>query len=129
MRLLYTTGDGRLKWTEDLIRDKIPPYAILSHTWGGQEATFKDLQNYSNIEEVDEKVMEGYRKIFFCAHQAKRNDLNYFWVDTCCIDKTNSAELQEAINSMFRWYQNAEKCYVFLSDVENNSLEGNGNLR
>ncbi|KAF2878542.1 vegetative incompatibility protein HET-E-1 [Massariosphaeria phaeospora] len=129
MRLLYTTGDGRLGWTEDLIGDKIPPYAILSHTWGGQEATFKDLQNYSNIEEVDEKVMEGYRKIFFCSQQAKRDDLNYFWVDTCCIDKTNSQELQEAINSMFRWYQNAEKCYVLLSDVEKNFLEENGSLR
>ncbi|KAH6875175.1 hypothetical protein BKA58DRAFT_418768 [Alternaria rosae] len=129
MRLLYTAGGGRLRWTEDLIGDKIPPYAILSHTWGGQEATFKDLQNYGNIEEVDAKVKEGYRKIFFCAQQAKRDNLSYFWVDTCCIDKTNSQELQEAINSMFRWYQNAEKCYVLLSDVENNSLEGNGSLR
>jgi hypothetical protein len=120
MRLLYTTGNGRLGWTEDLVGDKIPSYAILSHTWGGQEATFRDLRNYSNIEEVDAKVQEGYRKIFFCAQQAKRDGLDYFWVDTCCIDKTNSQELQEAINSMFRWYQNAKKCYVYLSDVEFN---------
>ena len=109
MRLLHTTGDGRLGWTEDLIGDGIPPYAILSHTWGGQEATFKDLQHYSNIEEVDTKVKEGYQKIFFCAQQAMRDGLDYFWVDTCCIDKTNSTELQEAINSMFRWLQNAKK--------------------
>jgi KaiC/GvpD/RAD55 family RecA-like ATPase len=126
MRLLYTTGDGRLGWTEDLIGDKIPPYAILSHTWGGQEATFKDLRNYSNIEEVDAKFQEGYRKIFFCAQQAKRDNLDYIWVDTCCIDKTNNTELSEAINSMFRWYQNANKCYVFLSDVEGKSSEQNG---
>lgn len=129
MRLLYTTGDERIRWTEDLIGDEIPPYAILSHTWGGQEATFKDLRNYSNIEEVDAKVKEGYQKIFFCAQQAKRDNLGYFWVDTCCIDKTNNTELSEAINSMFRWYQNAEKCYVFLSDVEEKSLEQSGKLR
>jgi hypothetical protein len=128
MRLLYTTGDGRLEWTEDLIGDKIPPYAILSHTWGGQEATFKDLRNYSNIEEVDEKVKEGYGKIFFCAQQAKRHGLNHFWVDTCCIDKANNTELSKAINSMFRWYQNAKKCYVFLSDVGSDTLEGDGEL-
>jgi len=121
MRLLYTTCDGRLRWTDDLIGDKIPPYAILSHTWGGQEAAFKDLRNYSNLEEVDGKVQEGYRKIFFCAQQAKRDNLDYFWVDTCCIDKSSSQELQEAINSMFDWYQNAKKCYVYLSDVECNT--------
>jgi hypothetical protein len=121
MRLLYTTGEGRLEWTDDLTRDEISPYAILSHTWGGQEATFKDLRHYSTIEEVDAKVKEGYRKIFFCAQQAKRDGLDYFWVDTCCIDKTNSQELQEAINSMFGWYQNAKKCYVYLSDVECNT--------
>jgi Cdc6-like AAA superfamily ATPase len=121
MRLLYTTGEGRLEWTDDLIGDKIPSYAILSHTWGGQEATFKDLRHYSSMEEVDEKVKEGYRKIFFCAQQAKRDRLDYFWVDTCCIDKTNSQELQEAINSMFRWYQKAKKCYVYLPDVECNT--------
>ncbi|KAI5366970.1 hypothetical protein J4E82_010917, partial [Alternaria postmessia] len=121
MRLLYTTGEGRLEWTDDLIGDKIPSYAILSHTWGGQEATFKDLRHYSSMEEVDAKVKEGYQKIFFCAQQAKRDGLDYFWVDTCCIDKTNSQELQEAINSMFRWYQNAKKCYVYLPDVECNT--------
>jgi hypothetical protein len=43
--------------------------------------------------------------------------LQYFWVDTCCIDKSNAVELQEAINSMFRWYQDATKCYVYLQDV------------
>jgi hypothetical protein len=131
MRLLHTTGDGRLGWTEDLIGYGIPPYAILSHTWGGQEATFKDLQHYSNIEEVDTKVKEGYQKIFFCAQQAMRDGLDYFWVDTCCIDKTNSTELQEAINSMFRWLQNAKKCYVYLSDVECNTsnVDGKSNQR
>jgi hypothetical protein len=59
----------------------------------------------------------GYNKIQFCGQQVKRDGLQYFWVDTCCIDKSNHTELSEAINSMFRWYQKATKCYVFLSDV------------
>jgi hypothetical protein len=113
MRLLqYTSGD-ELAWTKDLIGDdKIPPYAILSHTWDeGQEVTFDDLMRNSG------KSKTGYNKIRFCASQAKRDGLDYFWIDTCCIDKSNNAELSEAIISMFRWYKNAERCYVYLSDV------------
>ena len=62
----------------------------------------------------------GYNKIRFCGEQARRDDLQYFWVDTCCIDKSSSTELQEAINSMFRWYCKSAmrlKCYVYLVDV------------
>jgi hypothetical protein len=127
MRLLYTDESGRLKWTEDLIGDKIPPYAILSHTWEeGHEVTFDDLKNRDAGKGVDEEDKHGYRKISFCAKQAKYDGLVYFWVDTCCIDKTNSVELQEAINSMFRWYENAKRCYVYLSDVEGHTLDGDG---
>jgi len=122
MRLLYTASDGALRWTKDIIRsEEIPPYAILSHTWGEQEVVFDDLKDI-----VDAQRKVGYRKIRFCAQQAKRDGLDYFWVDTCCIDKANNTELSKAINSMFRWYQNAKRCYVFLSDVENGTLEGNG---
>jgi hypothetical protein len=124
MRLLYTADNGRLGWTDDLIGDQIPPYAILSHTWDGQEVAYKDLRNYKDIEGVDARLRGGYQKIFFCAAQAKRDGLDYFWVDTCCIDKANNTELSEAINSMFRWYQNAEKCYVYLSDVKYSTLIG-----
>ncbi|KAF2630885.1 HET-domain-containing protein [Macroventuria anomochaeta] len=127
MRLLYTSSDGRLSSTEDLISGKIPPYAILSHTWQeGQEVTFDDLKNLDNVEDINAQNKEGYQKLRFCAQQAKRNGLDYFWVDTCCIDKSNSSELQEAINTMFRWYQNAERCYVYLSDVNNNIKDGDG---
>jgi hypothetical protein len=126
MRLLYTADNGRLGWTNDLVGDQIPPYAILSHTWDGQEVAYKDLHNYRDIEDVDPRLKGGYQKIFFCATQAKRDGLDYFWVDTCCIDKSNNTELSKAINSMFRWYQNAKKCYVFLSDVENDTLEDGG---
>jgi hypothetical protein len=58
--------------------------------------------------------------------QAKLDGLDYVWVDTCCIDKANNTELTKAINSMFRWYKDAKRCYVFLSDVRNDTLEGNG---
>lgn len=63
------------------------------------------------------KDKAGYAKLRFCGRQAAKDGLQYFWVDTCCIDKTSSAELSEAINSMFRWYQDAERCYVYLPDV------------
>jgi hypothetical protein len=49
--------------------------------------------------------------------QAARDGLHYSWVDTCCIKKTDTTELQHAINSMFRWYKEATVCYVFLTDV------------
>jgi hypothetical protein len=121
MRLLYTASDGKLLWTKDIIRsEEVPPYAILSHTWGEQEVVFDDLKDIENAQSK-----EGYQKIRFCVEQAKLDGLDYFWVDTCCIDKANSTELSKAINSMFRWYRNAKRCYVFLSDVRDDTLEGN----
>ncbi len=111
MRLLECI-DGKFKLTDDLVRN-IPRYAILSHTWGPdtEEVTFKDLVDGAKEDKI------GYQKIRFCAEQASRDGLQYFWVDTCCIDKTNNNELSTAINSMFRWYQNAARCYVYLSDL------------
>jgi hypothetical protein len=118
---------GSLKWTGDLVGDQIPDYAIFSHTWGSrwQELAFNDLKNLDEGKNVDAIAKDGYRKILFCAQQAQKDGLKYFWVDTCCIDKSNSIELQVAINSMFRWYQNAKKCYVYLSDVERNTIDVN----
>lgn len=79
MRLLYTTGDRRLGWTGDLIGDKIPLYAILSHTWKeGQEVTFANLKDLDDAVDVDTQCKEGYWKIRFCAQQAKRDSLDYF---------------------------------------------------
>ena len=112
MRLLQFNDHGEFSLTDNLINN-VPPYAILSHTWGEDtdEVTFKDLIGGIN------KSKPGYKKIQFCGEQARRDGLQYFWVDTCCIDKSSSAELTEAINSMFRWYQKASKCYVYLSDL------------
>jgi|SRR3569833_2134017 len=112
MRLIECNDDGfKLRTFRD-----VPDYAILSHTWGpdDQEVTFKDMVGGTGAEKI------GYEKIRFCGTQAKRDGLRYFWVDTCCIDKSNNNELATAINSMFRWYQNATRCYVYLSDIEGN---------
>jgi len=110
MRLLERRGNGDLLVTEDLL-DKVPPYAILSHTWGPEEVTYQDIVRSTG------KSKKGYSKLQFIATQAAKDKLKYFWVDTCCINKSNNTELTEAINSMFRWYQEAALCYVYLSDV------------
>ncbi|KAF2627610.1 hypothetical protein BU25DRAFT_439998 [Macroventuria anomochaeta] len=112
MRLLNYDEHGELNIIS-FDDSAIPPYAILSHTWGADadEVTFADLVT------GDSKAKCGCEKIRFCGQQAWQDGLQYFWVDTCCIDKTDKAELSHAIRSMFRWYQNATRCYVYLSDV------------
>jgi tetratricopeptide (TPR) repeat protein len=122
MRLLERSRDGELSLTEDLIGDNIPLYAILSHTWGPstEEVTFEDLVDGTG------KDKAGYDKIRFCEEQARCDGLRYFWVDTCCINKSNNNELSEAINSMFRWYRDAARCYVYLSDISTTGREQNG---
>jgi len=119
MRLLKRDSDGQFCLTEDLVGVGIPSYAILSHTWGpiSEEVTFQDLVDRTGHHKA------GYEKIRFCADQVQRHGLLYFWIDTCCIDKTNNTELAEAINSMFRWYRGAARCYVYLSDVSVTSCE------
>lgn len=89
-----------------------PNYAILSHTWEDGEVSFQDLQDVSLA-----RQMKGFNKIKYCCEQAAEDGFEWAWVDTCCIDKTSSAELSEAINSMYNWYGNAMVCYAYLSDV------------
>ncbi|KIM94556.1 hypothetical protein OIDMADRAFT_184255 [Oidiodendron maius Zn] len=116
MRLLEFCEDGTICF-EDFRDDKVPPYAILSHTWlrdqDGKELepTYEDLINGTGKEKL------GYKKIQFCSKQASNDGLRYFWVDSCCIDREMNAELSQAIRSMFLWYRNATRCYVYLSDV------------
>ncbi|KIW19068.1 hypothetical protein PV08_03358 [Exophiala spinifera] len=111
MRLLKVDGHGEL--TRCYPEENAPAYAILSHTWGtdADEVSFQDLGDGSYLKKA------GWSKIQFCRKQAEKDGLLYFWVDTCCIDKTSSAEITVAVNFMFRWYRNAVKCYVYLSDV------------
>ena len=111
IRLLQYNDDSEFSLTTFFADITTPKYAILSHTWEAEEVTFEDLQNGTGTKKA------GYKKIQFCGEQVRRDGLQYFWVDTCCIDKSNSAELAEAINSMFRWYRESTKCYVYLSDV------------
>jgi tetratricopeptide (TPR) repeat protein len=111
MRLLHLDEQGNLVLT-DFRGKTIPPYAILSHRWGSSEVLFNDLMDRTYREKED-----GYRKLEFCAKQAAHDNLQYFWVDTCCIDKWNLSELSNSINSMFQWYMNAKRCYVFLPDI------------
>jgi hypothetical protein len=123
---------------------ELPPYAILSHCWGKEEVSYQDMcwlqkiskvpnefkfnplyhimlaigtGTQSSVDEEDITKRAGYIKIVKTAELAKSFDYQYFWIDTCCIDKGSSAELQEAINSMFRWYELSGVCIAFLEDV------------
>jgi hypothetical protein len=119
MRLLLLSDTGDLSLTREFVGDDtIPPYAILSHTWGADvdEFSFADLTNGTGKNKL------GYRKIHFCGEQARQDGLKYFWADTCCINKANYTELSYSINSMFRWYHNATQCYVYLADTGSPAL-------
>jgi hypothetical protein len=116
MRLIDTTT---LKLVE-FYDTNIPQYVILSHTWGSQEVSMHDL---STAPQFMLDHSEGYRKIKSCCEKAWSTlGIHYCWVDTCCIDKSSSAELSEAINSMFKWYSRAVICYAYLSDVSSKSF-------
>ena len=92
--------------------DSDHPFAILSHTWGNDEVSFQEFSAKTGTEKA------GYSKIVrFCA-EAELHKFKYAWIDTCCIDKTSSSKLSEAINSMYAWYKEASVCYAYLSDVE-----------
>ncbi|KAL8922177.1 MAG: hypothetical protein Q9172_003679 [Xanthocarpia lactea] len=107
MRLLHTE---RLEF-DDFFDTQIPPYLILSHRWGEREVSYQQMYKKRAAEGP------GLSKILaFCALALKKR-YTWVWIDTCCIDKKSSAELSEAINSMFKWYQSAEECFVYLSDL------------
>ena len=100
--------------------DEATEYAILSHRWVGQEVDCDEMVGLAKMpmEERDEiRQRDSYQKILQSCKQAQEDGYEWLWVDTCCIDKRSSAELSEAINSMYRWYENAKVCYAFLHDV------------
>jgi hypothetical protein len=109
MRLLNT----KTMELKEFFDDRIPPYAILSHRWEQDELSYQDLQAGRN------RAGAGFTKVQKCCDKASTDGkrFEWLWVDTCCIDKSSSAELSEAINSMFRWYRDAQVCYAYLSDV------------
>ena len=124
IRLLVRDSDGRLGLCK-YENDNVPPYAVLSHTWSKNshedEVTLQDIECNTGLNKG------GYGKLEFIEQRAAAHNLRHFWIDTCCINQSSSAELTEAIGSMFRWYQNATRCYVFLSDVSVTS-DDEGNL-
>ncbi|KAF7562717.1 hypothetical protein G7046_g1412 [Stylonectria norvegica] len=98
---------------EEFFERKIPAYAILSHTWDEEEVTYDDW-----LQPERAKLKKGYSKIMnTCQIVATLHDLKYVWIDTCCIDKRSSADLSEAINSMYKWYENSQLCLAYLADV------------
>ncbi|KAK7181529.1 hypothetical protein DPSP01_008925 [Paraphaeosphaeria sporulosa] len=100
---------------EEFIGKQVPPYLILSHTWETYEISYKD---YCNIDDLRQESGLHVEKILKTCDIAKEKGYEYVWIDTCCIDKSSSAELTEAINSMFKWYSRAADCIVYLSDFD-----------
>ena len=107
MRLLNTSTHT----LSEFIGEDVPQYAILSHTWGEEEVLYHDIINGTA------ETKTGYAKIEGCCRLAASNGFTWVWIDTCCINKESSAELSEAINSMYSWYKRAATCYVYLADV------------
>jgi hypothetical protein len=119
MRLI-NTKTGCL---EEFIGDRIPRYAILSHTWGKEELSLQELQRMMDPDLANDlktwavKEKQGFIKVLRFVELAASKGIPYAWADTCCIDKTSSAELTESINSMYRWYKNSVTCFAYLADV------------
>jgi hypothetical protein len=119
MRLI-NTKTGCL---EEFIGDDIPKYAILSHTWGKEEISLQEMQRVMDPELANDrktravKEKQGFIKVLRFVELAASECIPYAWADTCCIDKTSSAELTESINSMYRWYKDSAMCFAYLADV------------
>ncbi|KAI5997538.1 heterokaryon incompatibility protein-domain-containing protein [Pisolithus albus] len=111
--------------------DETTKYAILSHRWeSDSEVTYDEMIGLMKMEERkrgEVRISSSYQKIIKTCEQAMKDGYEWVWIDTCCIDKRSSAELSEAINSMYRWYQHARVCYAYLSDVGESTLPAEQN--
>lgn len=114
MRLL----DTRTLRLKEVTSETSVQYAILSHVWGKEEVTFEDM----NASEFPVHKL-GFSKVHGACQRARADELMYIWIDTCCIDKSSSSELSEAINSMYRYYQSADVCYAYLADISTSVCE------
>lgn len=129
MRLIHVDSvldRGEIKLEELIDETSIPSYVILSHTWGwedenthtwghaGDEITFQDVSKV----DIARQKHRAFEKVKHTCRIARSISVNFIWIDTCCIDKSSSAELSEGINSMFAWYQKARLCVAHLSDVD-----------
>jgi hypothetical protein len=100
---LYTVQGRRLRELK---------YAMLSHRLGPEEVLYEDVLHQTA------NTKAGYNKLTGAIQKASKHGYAYLWVDTCCINKDSSAELSEAINSMYKWYENTAVCYAYLVDVD-----------
>ena len=122
MKLIHTR-DLRLC---EFVEKRIPPYAILSHTWGNHE----DEISYTEfVKREQTRDFDPQSKIVKACQLAWSESWEFLWVDTCCIDKTSSADLTESINSMFRWYSDATICYIYLADVRIHARPDEGSYK
>lgn len=124
MRLLSVDG-WKLESFEDV--DTRPRYAILSHRWEGNEVRFQDVETvHKELEtgraNLTTKKNESITKIDNAKAQAKAWGLRWLWCDTCCIDSSSSAEVSEAINSMYNWYAGASICLAYIADQDADSF-------
>ena len=111
--------------------DEVAEYAILSHRWTEQEVDYTEVVKLAKMDEEERteiRQRDGYRKILQSCEQAEKDGYKWLWIDTCCIDKRSSAELSEAINSMYRWYENSSICYAYLHDLPDSSFPVVGDL-
>ncbi|KAI0329515.1 HET-domain-containing protein [Cubamyces sp. BRFM 1775] len=117
---LLTTDRAELVWFDN------PPekYAILSHVWlkgtPWKEQSFQDVRAiYERSQQAGENYLSPLlsEKIRRCCELAAAHGFKLIWIDTCCINKESSAELSEALNSMFAWYASSKVCYAYLDDV------------
>ena len=106
--------------------DESTKYAILSHRWiNSTEVEYEEMVGLAKMEQEERNEIRqrlGYKKILDCCKRAQEDGYEWLWADTCCIDKRSSAELSEAINSMYRWYQNAMVCYAYLHDIRGSAF-------
>ncbi|KAI4861585.1 heterokaryon incompatibility protein-domain-containing protein [Hypoxylon rubiginosum] len=115
---MYFINTETLKLEKNSSSEQALEYAILSHTWEEEgEVTFQDMQDKAIA-----STKTGYAKIQQCCTLTRKSSLKYVWINTCCIDKSSSAELSESINFMFKWYGYAKVCYAYLADVNDNGL-------
>lgn len=101
---------------EDFITEVIRTYfryAMLSHKWNIDEPLFNELPNGVFAPGLPPR----FSKLRSFCEVAKCLGLGWAWCDTCCINKESSAELDEAITSMFRWYRDSALTIVYFFDI------------
>lgn len=124
---LHTSADMHLINTTTLqltefMGSNIPEYAILTHTWEEEEVSYQDWLSWQKTGDRTISRRKGFLKIKGACQQALKAHLTWLWVDTNCIDKASSAELSEAINSMYAWYRDSAICFGYLADVSTTNM-------